>query len=641
MKNFFQVPFTQVRIKDKFWLFRIEINRKVTIPVGYNRCKDTGRIDAWKLKWKEGYPDKPHIFWDSDIAKWMEAASNTIALHPDEILEKKLDEIIDLIKKAQQKDGYLNTYFTVVAPTKRWTNLRDKHELYCAGHLIEAAIAHYNATGKKSFIDIICKYTNYIYFVFGYGKGGKKEKKRGYPGHEEIELALIKLYRITKEKKYLELSKYFIDERGKQPHYFDIESIERGEKSVKNYKYWQAHLPVRKQSTAVGHSVRAMYLYCAMTDLAVETNNKNLADTCRKLWRDVIDKKMYITGGIGSTEEGESFSCDYYLPNETAYAETCAAIGLVFWADRMLQIELDGEYADVMERALYNSVLSGISLSGDRFFYANPLCVIPKKENCLTEKSSNIKAVRQEWFDCSCCPTNIVRILSSLGQYIYSTNNDGISVNLFVKSSVEVKIHGQNIKIEQDTRYPWEEKIVISVDPEKSMEFTLFIRIPGWCLSPSITVNEKKLEISNYIKNGYIKLQRIWRKGDKIQLIFPMDIMEIEANPLVYNNCNRIAIQRGPLIYCLEEVDNCVNLHDITIKNDADYKTYYDNSISNGVVVITGNAERRYTNDWKGQLYRLRESKLKSIKIKAVPYCMWNNRDEGEMIVWIGKERRS
>jgi DUF1680 family protein len=359
MTKFSLLPLNNVTIDGGFWGPRLEINRQRTLPIEYKQCKDTGRIDAFRLDWKPGAGPAPHIFWDSDVAKWIEAASYALNSHPDAALEGVVDETIALIASAQQADGYLNTHFTVVEPGKRWTNLRDRHELYCAGHLIEAGVAHFQATGKRALLDVVCRYADHIAAVFGPGPA----QKRGYPGHEEIELALVKLYRATGERRYLDLSLYFINERGSQPHYYDLEALERGEEPgkfrFKTYAYMQAHLPVREQRQVVGHAVRAMYLYAAMADLAAETGDESLLQACEVLWEDLCLRKMYLTGGIGPSTDNEGFTGAYDLPNETAYAETCASIGLVFWAQRMLQSGCESRYADVMEGALYNGVLIG------------------------------------------------------------------------------------------------------------------------------------------------------------------------------------------------------------------------------------------------------------------------------------------
>ena len=401
------VPITRVSLTDSFWSPRQTVNRSVTLPIEYDQCRQTGRIDAWKLDWKPGQPNPPHIFWDSDVGKWIEAVAYSLATHPDKKQERLVDDVVALMAKAQHSDGYLNVHFTVVEPEKRWTNLADCHELYCAGHLIEGAVAYFEATGKRQFLDIVSRYADYIAQVFGRGPG----QKRGYCGHPEIELALVKLYRATGRQRYLDLAKYFIDERGQEPNYFRQNAPQRND----DYSYCQAHEPVRKQDQVVGHAVRAMYLYCGTADVAHETADETLLPALRKLWRHLTRTRLYVTGGIGSTRQNEGFTFDYDLPSETAYCETCAAVGLVFWSHRLLQLTGAGEFADVMERALYNSCISGVSLDGRRFFYANPLAVYP-----ATTRDEFVSAERREWFDCACCPPNIARLIASVGQYFYS-----------------------------------------------------------------------------------------------------------------------------------------------------------------------------------------------------------------------------
>ncbi|MGH7450817.1 MAG: glycoside hydrolase family 127 protein, partial [bacterium] len=505
------LPLRQVQINDGFWAPKLKTNREVTIPAIHQRCQETGRIDAWKLDWKPGMPNEPHVFWDSDVAKWMEAAAYSLTTHPEPQLETQLDGVVDMIAKAQQSDGYLNTHFTVVRPEMRFANLRDWHELYCAGHLIEAAVAYFHATGKKKFLDVVCRYADHIDSVFGTQPG----QKRGYDGHEEIELALVKLYHATGERRYLQLAKYFVDERGQQPHYFDVEAKARGEDPAsywaKTHEYTQSHIPVREQTVPGGHAVRGMYLYSAMADLAAEFNDHELLKACRSIWRHLVAKRVYITGGIGSSRANEGYTTDYDLPNETAYAETCAAIGLILCTHRLLQIEPDGVYADVMERALYNGALSGVSLRGDRFFYENPL-------------ESRGNRHRWEWHECSCCPPNIARLLASLGQYIYSRRKNGLYVHLYIGGSVTFDVGKEKVRLSQQTDYPWDDKIHLQIDAGAPIAFTLALRIPGWCRAPEISINGENVLIASVLQKGYAKLSRSWQSGDKIELDLPMPV---------------------------------------------------------------------------------------------------------------------
>lgn len=623
------VPLDMVSVKGGFWDERLRMNREVTLPVEYRQCKKTGRIDAWRMK--KNSP-RPHVFWDSDVAKWIEAAAYSLTTHPDRRLEKRVDAVINLMAAAQHKDGYLNLYHTVVEPGKRWTNLRDQHELYCAGHLMEAAVAYAEATGKQKLLDVMCRYADHIDLVFGRRKG----QKRGYPGHEEIELALVKLYRATGVQRYLSLAKYFIDERGRSPNYFDIEARARNDELTEYYsrifKYFQADVPVREQSTADGHAVRACYLYAGMADVAAETEDHELLKTCRKLWRSIVGRRMYIHGGIGSTRFSERFTFDYDLPNEEAYAETCAAIALVFFAHRMLQIDVDGCYADTIERALYNVIISGVSLDGKRFFYDNYLASHPGVHEFTGQKSP----LRQEWFGCACCPPNLARLLASLGQYVYSTAKSGktLYVHQYVNSQAKVTIGGQAVSVRLATRYPWEEKVVLSVNPDGSGAFGIALRIPGWCKGARLSVNGKRQKL--VVRKGYATVRREWHRGDKVELTLPMPVERIEAHPCVRHDAGRIALQRGPVLYCLEETDNGKDLSDIMLPPRSRLVVRRDRQL--GVPVVVGKAVRRSDAGWQAHLYRSEASRKVSCRIKAVPYYMWANRGLGEMLVWIRGE---
>ncbi|MBM4038147.1 MAG: glycoside hydrolase family 127 protein, partial [Planctomycetes bacterium] len=490
-----------VKIADTFWAPRQETNRTVGIRHQYRQCKETGRLDAFKLDWKPGQDNPPHIFWDSDIAKWIEAASYSLGTHPDAELQKLVDDAAALVASAQQPDGCLNVHFTVVEPGKRWTNLRDQHELYCAGHLIEGAVAHFQATGSRVLLDALCRYADHIDRTFGPEPG----KKKGYPGHEEIELALIKLYHATNNDRYLKLSKYFVDQRGQQPHYYDEEALARGDDPKKywarTYEYLQAHKPVRDQEEIVGHAVRAMYLLSGMADVAAETTDETLLAACRRLWASAVERKMYVTGSVGSAGWGERFTTDYNLPNETAYAETCAAIGLVFFAHRMLQIEADAKYADAMERALYNGILSGVSLDGTKFFYENPL-------------ASEGKHHRQGWFGCACCPPNVARLVASLGSYAYSVAPDGFYVHLYIAGSATAYAAADNspdVTLTQETSYPWNGDVKLTVRVQEPSRFDLFLRIPGWCRKHLLKVNGKT--VAHKMVKGYARVNRTWSNG--------------------------------------------------------------------------------------------------------------------------------
>ncbi|MBI2302615.1 MAG: glycoside hydrolase family 127 protein, partial [Armatimonadetes bacterium] len=497
------VPFTAVHLDDVFWTPKMRVNRESTLRAEYNQCHDTGRLDAFTLT----PGSNPHIFWDSDVAKWIEAAAYALAEQPDAELAQLLDEVAERVASAAQPDGYLNCHYIVAEPDKRWSNLRDWHELYSAGHLIEAGVAHYQTTGKRGLLDAVCRYADHIGTVFGIGSG----QKRGYCGHEEIELALVKLHRCTGEERYLRLAQYFVDERGfADPHYFDVEARARGENPQvlvdrhgghSRYEYCQAHLPVREQSEVVGHAVRAMYLYSAMADLAAELDDAGLQAACERLWADLTRHKLYLTGGLGPSARNEGFTSHFDLPNRSAYAETCAAIGLVFWAHRMLQLDLDGEYADVMEACLYNGTISGVSLDGQRFFYTNPL-------------ASRGDHHRQDWFGCACCPPNLARMIASLGGYVASRTADGVALHLYAAGTVDAG----EVRLRVDTRYPWDGAVKVTF--ETAGESTLRLRVPGWCPGWSLAVNGEPADAPP--QRGYLALRRAWRAGDVVQLDLAM-----------------------------------------------------------------------------------------------------------------------
>jgi uncharacterized protein len=614
---------TQVRFLPGFWQQRREVNRKSTLQIQYEQCKSTGRIDALKQCWKPGDPGEvPHIFWDSDVAKWIEAAACSIATHPDAELEAQLDYVIDLLAKAQQPDGYLNTHFTQMRPSHRWNNLRDDHELYCAGHLIEAAVAHFDATGKRTMLDVLCRYADYIGQVFGVGE----EQKRGYCGHEEIELALMKLARATGQQKYADLAKYFIDERGQQPHYFDLEAVARGEDPkkfyFKTYDYNQSHKPVREQTVVEGHAVRAMYLYCGMTDVAAAYNDKELLKAAHALWKDVTTKKLYLTGGIGPSRHNEGFTSDYDMPNETAYCETCAAVALAFWAQRLALLEPDGRYTDVMERCLYNGSISGVSLDGTKFFYVNPL-------------QSSGSHHRQAWFGCACCPPNLARLLASLGEYVYSTNKDSLYVHLYTASESTLSVGDDKVMIKQTTQYPWDGKVTLKLTgvPKKAM--TLALRIPGWCEGAKLRVAGKNVVLKPVMKKGYATIKRMWAEGDEVTLDLPMPVVRIEARPEVKADTARVALQRGPVVYCLEAADNGAGLDELMLSAKTKLSVKHEAKLLGGVTVISGKAARRSGPKWGEELYRPATSKKVEQSFRAVPYYAWDNRKAGEMLVWL------
>jgi DUF1680 family protein len=629
------VPFTQVTLRDSFWAPRQAANRNATIPHVYEMCGRTGRVAAWEMTWKPGDPNQPHIFWDSDVAKWMEAASYSLATHPDSALAARLEALIANMARAQLPDGYLNSHYIAVEPDRRWSNLRDCHELYCAGHLIEAAVAHNRATGQTTMLDVLERYVNHVDAQFGREPG----QRRGYSGHEEIELALVKLFRLTGEPRYLNLAQYFVEERGRQPHYFDIEARARGDDPAryyfKTYAHVQAHAPVREQTEAVGHAVRATYLYSAMADLARETGDVSLLQACERLWQHLTTRRLYVTGAIGSSSGNEGFTEDFDLPDETAYAETCAAIGLVFWSHRMLMLTGDRQYADVMERALYNGVTSSVSLGGRTFFYENPL-------------ASRGGHHRQEWYSCACCPPNIARLLASLGDYFYSTDPAGVWVHLYAQGEARCEAAGLEVVVDQETNYPWEGSVKLRLHPPSPAEFTLRLRVPAWCDEWTLEVNGERVTTTEQSGSrsfawhaGYCHLHRTWMPGDEVRLNLAMPIRYVYANPRVRQSGGRVAVQRGPLIYCLEGADNPglpLSWVKLPRLDPGAWAAEHLSNLLGGVTTLACDARVIDGESWGSGLYRHTPPAARTRQITAVPYCAWDNREPGEMLVWVRAE---
>ena len=625
------VPFTQVTFEDEFWAPRLEVNRKVTIPHIYRQCEETGRISAFDLNFQRPVPSPiVLIFGDSDPAKWIEAASFSLATHSDPALAALVDSVADKVIHAQQPDGYLNTHFIVTQPEMRWKNLRDWHELYCAGHLIEAAVAHYQATGQRKLLDALSRYADHIDSTFGREPG----KTRGYCGHPEIELALVKLYRATQEPRYLNLATYFVDERGGQPHYFDMEARARGEDPAqfwaKTYEYCQAHVPIREQTKVVGHAVRAMYLLSAVADLAHENDDPTLLDISERLWNNLATRRLYLTGGIGAARNIEGFTQDFDLPDETAYAETCATIGLMLWNHRLLQFSGESKYADVMERALYNGFLSGVSLDGTRFFYENPL-------------ASTGHHHRESWFVCPCCPPNLARTLASVGQYFYSTGNNDIWVHLYAQGTAKMQVSGREVSFRQVTNYPWEGDVKFEVGVLSPQRFTLHLRVPVWCERWRVAVNGEPVEQAASgelsMGNGYIHLTREWNPDDVVEYRMEMQIQVIWAHPAVRDLQGRVALERGPIVYCLEGVDHAGILLDRiaidphNVSNE--FQVEQNENLLGGISLLRGKGTIVDESGWENVLYRNQGPQFKSIDITAIPYYAWENRQPGEMRVWL------
>jgi DUF1680 family protein len=595
------VPFPDVRLTDAFWAPRIETNRTATIEANLRQCEVTGRIKNFAVAGKlAAGQHEGQLYNDSDVYKVIEGIAYALSSRRDPRLEARTDAIIDQIAAAQQPDGYLNTYYTLVKPRERWTNIQHGHELYCAGHLMEAAVAYHQATGKRKLLDVACKLADHIGTVFGPGR------RQETSGHEEIELALVKLYRATGRKRYLELAQFFLDVRG------------QSEKHRLFGEYHQDHVPVRKQTEVVGHAVRAMYLYCGMADVAALTGDRDLRTALEKIWHDVVDRKMYLTGGIGPSASNEGFTVPYDLPNDSAYAETCAAIGMALWNHRLFLMSGDGKYADVLEREVYNGLLSGVSLGGDRFFYVNPLGSVGRHH-------------RVPWFDCSCCPTNIVRYVPGMGERVYARRGNGIWIVLYMGSTATIALADGKVKLVQETRYPWDGEVSIRVEPEKSFAFDLHLRIPGWCrTAPTITVNGTALEAPKPTQ-GYVKLSRTWQPRDVVRLALPMPVERVYADPRVKADVGRVALQRGPVVYCLEGADNKDRVRNLCLPKEAKLTATFARDLLGGVVVVRGEALT---------VSRDKDEKLatRPVPFQAVPYYAWDNRQPGPMLVWLPED---
>jgi uncharacterized protein len=619
------LPITDVTIEDAFWAPHRETVRTKSLPHQEHQLRTGGQFEALKLEWKPGDAGEPHIFWESDVAKWIEAASYVLAREADPDLDAAVDEAIALLSGAQQDDGYLNVYFTVVKPGQRFTDLRDAHELYCAGHLIEAGVAHHEATGKTTLLDIVRRYADLIDREFG--PGGSCEG--GYDGHEEIELALVKLYRATGERRYLDLALRLVDNRGTQPYYFDAERERRGTEGyfgtflqdrvrrVDWYRqYNQTHLPVREQTETVGHAVRAMYLYTAMADLAAETGDATLTAACERLWDDMVGTKLYVTGGLGALHEIEGFGPAYHLPDRDGYAETCAAIGLVMWAQRMTLLTGEAKYADVLERALYNGVLSGISADGTRYFYGNPL-------------ASDGSVERSEWFGCACCPPNLARLLASLEHYIYATDPTGLTVNLYIAGSARLEHGGQTVRLTQATDYPWDGRVRLTLEADHDIDLTLKLRLPEWSEGATLAIDGT--EVDTTTEDGYLHLAHIWAPGTVIDLDLGMAPKRVRANQKVAAVLGKVALQNGPIVYCAEGIDNAGAVPALAIRPDAELRVEHDSSSKLDIITVEGVCERQSGD----ALYSTDAPKAEPASIRAVPYFSWANRGKSTMAVWL------
>lgn len=583
------------------------------------------------------------VFQDSDVAKWLEAVAWSLCQKPDPGLEKTADEVIELVAAAQCEDGYLNTYFTVKAPEERWTNLAECHELYCAGHMIEAGVAFFQATGKRRLLDVVCRLADHIDSVFGPGDN----QLHGYPGHPEIELALMRLYDVTQEPRYIALVKYFVEARGTQPHFYDIEYEKRGKTSywntygpawmVMDKPYSQAHQPISEQPVAIGHAVRFVYLMTGVAHLARLSQDEGKRRDCLRLWKNMARRQLYITGGIGSQSSGEAFSSDYDLPNDTVYAESCASIGLMMFARRMLEMEADSQYADVMERALYNTVLGGMALDGKHFFYVNPLEVHPKSLK-LNHIYDHVKPVRQRWFGCACCPPNIARVLTSLGHYIYTPHDDVLYINLYVGNSVEIPVGNEALRLRISGNYPWQEQVKIVIDSSSPVNHTLALRLPDWCDKPQVTLNGAP--VTQDVRKGYLHISHLWQEGDTLLLTLPMPVRRIYGNPLVRHQAGQVAVQRGPLVYCLEQADNGEQLHNLQLPRDARFSTVEGKGIFARKILLQAPGYKQTAKDAENQAlwhYDRAPSSRQPQVLTFIPWFSWANRGEGEMRIWVNE----
>lgn len=656
-----------IRIRDPFWdkyrkLVREEIlnyqweamNDRIA-GAAKSHCIENFRIAAGE-KQGEFYGA---VFQDSDLAKWLEAVSYTLsdasppaptgacvagcskeytlAEFPDDKLKKLAEDMIDLIGRAQQEDGYFNTYFILQEPEKKFCNLREGHELYTLGHMIEAAAAFYQATGEKKFIEIVRKMADLIIQRFGAETG----KIHGMPGHQEIELALVKLYEITGERKYLEQAKYFLDVRGQaESNYFLEEMKQEGGENIfpelSDYRpeYSQSHMPVRRQRTAEGHAVRAVYMYCAMADVAEAYQDEELLKACELLWNNITERRMYITGGIGSSGILERFTTDYDLPNDYNYSESCASIGLALFARRMMLITRQAKYVDIMERALYNTVLAGIAMDGKSFFYVNPLEVWP--DSCMERTSKeHVKSSRQKWFGVACCPANIARTLASFGEYIYAWDDNQLYINLFVGNKTMVPLSTGKIEVEMETEFPWKNEMSLSVKGA-GKGTVLAVRIPEYAKGYTIyTVESGRREKINFEeRGGYACIA--CEGNQKYEIVFDSEPRFVHANPKVRADAGKVCMMYGPLVYALEEIDNGPNLSGIYVDTSQKIECKWKENMLQGTLVLEASGRRISSDGWgEAELYGEHEIKFEDIRLTAVPYAYWNNRGEGEMAVWI------
>lgn len=648
----------KVTVADSFWLKYMQLVKAEMIPFQWDVLNDRGNIiieserdDATiptekshvmeNFRIAAGLKEGNHYGWlfqDSDLYKWIEAAANTLALEKDEGLATQIEETIDLLEAAQADDGYLSTYYQIDAPQLKFRRLFESHELYCIGHLIEAAIAYKEATGSDRLLQIADKAIGCIEAHFGKAEG----KIDGTDGHQEIELALVRLYELTGNRKYLDLSAYFLDVRGQNPDFFaeqleenDRLGLQQGPKPVINAVYHQADKPVIEQDTARGHAVRLVYMAQAMASAGHYLENEKLVAAAKKIWGNIVQKRMYVTGGIGSTVRGEAFTYDYDLPNDLMYCETCAAIGLLNFSNELLKTESDSRYADIMERVLYNGIISGMALDGKHFFYVNPLEVDPQA-SALNPDKSHVKATRPSWFGCACCPPNLARTLPAVGRYAFTQKADEVLLNLFIDSELAADQDGQAYTIRQTHTLSETGRTLITVEKTSAELLRLGIRIPYWAENPVLVVDGE--EVIAEVSNGYTYVT-IKTESTAIELTYSIAINELEAHPLVKADKGKVALQRGPFIYCLEEQDNGKSLHLLALKG-AIRPLFRSDKLLGDIVCLEAEGELQAMEDgWQDMLYRVRR-KPQTIpkKLTFIPYYSWGNRSLGEMQVWIDKE---
>lgn len=631
MQKYSPVGFSAVKLTGPFWTERLDTVLTKTIPSQHVKLAESGILESLDLADpppplripRNGHGFTTQIFWDSDIGKWIEAAAYALAHRRDERLEAQVDAIVEKLAAAQLEDGYLNLWSIGREPDKRWTNLRDNHEMYNAGHLLEGAIAYFEATGKRKLLDVMERYVDHIGDMFGAGEG----QRRGYPGHQELELALVKLYRLTGEAKYLDLACYFIDERGQEPHYFVQEAEARGEKpgdfAQGTFEYNQSHVPVREQRDVVGHAVRAMYMYAAMADLLAETGDAELRDASEALWTDATARRMYVTGGFGPSESNEGFTAPYDLPNGTAYAETCATVAMIFWAQRMLHLELDGQYADALELGLFNGALSGLSRDGCHYFYENKL-------------ASDGGDTRWDWHMCPCCTMNVSRLIASVGGYFHARADDGFAIHLYGGAETRLTLAATDVRISETSDYPYDGAVRVEVEPHSPVRFALRLRVPGWCRDVSAKVNGVSVDVAAQTDKGYLVIEREWHAGDEATLHLGMVPERIYARPEVDADFGAVALRRGPLVYCFEAADNHgLPVAQTALARDADVQAVSKPDLFGGTIVLEADGKVALSDDWGEALYRSVPPVMSDATLTAIPYFLWNNRGANAMRVWI------